>query len=266
MPSICDVGLASICRVWAGFLDLITLWVLILNKYKIVRTALLHSTENSLNLHSQSSAPFPIIAPKYNQQESRCSLYYFIMQFKYTTAVFLASLICAQSAAIVSRDQISQQDQESGQELVLLSSEIIPAGNLTIWGVPDDAITATPDVIDNVALPAVDRRCGSNQVTCDSANAAYTTVCTALINTLSGAGVSTSPRSICLSQSGNQCCISWGNVVPGLVQNDLRNGANNARDRCGGGGLVSAVVRDANLHGVCTNQCLSNRPTGCPSA
>lgn len=94
----------------------------------------------------------------------------------------------------------------------------------------------------------------------------YTIVCLALISTLSGAGVSTSPRAICLSQSGNQCCISWGNVVPGLVQNSLYNGANNARNGCGGGVLVSAVVRDVNLHGVCTNQCLSNRPSGCPSA
>lgn len=244
----------------------ITLWALLLDKYKIVRTALLHFTEKfSTFIHSLLHL-FQSFLLNTIKKKILCSLYYFIMQFKYTTAVLLASLIGAQSAAIVSRDQISQQEQESGQELVLLSSEIIPAGNLTIWGVPDDDITATPDVIDNVALPAVDRRCGSNQVTCDSANAAYTTVCTALINTLSGAGVSTSPRSICLSQSGNQCCISWGNVVPGLVQNDLRNGANNARDRCGGGGLVSAVVRDANLHGVCTNQCLSNRPTGCPSA
>ncbi|KAH8755112.1 hypothetical protein F5883DRAFT_430934 [Diaporthe sp. PMI_573] len=188
------------------------------------------------------------------------------MQFNYTTAVFLANLIGAQSAATTSRDQISQQEQESGQTLVLLSSESVPAGNLTIWGVPDNDITASPDIADDVAHPAVDRRCGSNQVTCDSAHAAYTSVCSALIGTLGNAGVSTSPRAICLSQSGNQCCISWGNEVPGLVQGDLRNGANNARDRCGGGGLVSAVVRDTNLHGVCTNQCLSNRPTGCPQA
>lgn len=189
------------------------------------------------------------------------------MQFKkYTTAVFLASLIGAQSAAIVSRDQVSQQDQEPGEVLVLISSEIIPAGNLTTWGVPDDGVTTTPDIVDEVTNAHVDRRCGSNQVTCSSTNQAYTTVCTALMGTLGSAGVGTSPRSICLTQAGNQCCISWGNPVPALVQSNLYNGANTARNSCGSSGLVSAIVRDVNLHGVCTNQCLSNRPEGCPSA
>lgn len=206
-------------------------------------------------LHFIQSLP-----PLTTKKKSFASLHHSIMQFKYTTAVFLASLIGAQSAAIVSRNETSQQ------ELVLLSSETVPAGNLTLWGVSDNGVVATPDLVDDVAHPQVDRRCGSNQVVCDGSNMAYTSVCNALISTLSGAGVSTSPRAICLSQSGNQCCISWGNVVPGLVQNSLYNAANNARNGCGGGGLVSAVVRDVSLHGVCTNQCLSNRPTGCPSA
>lgn len=214
--------------------------------------------------HLDFSQSFPLTNIK---NKTFTALYNFIMHFKNVTAVVLASLIGAQSAAIVSRDQIPEQEQEPGQSLVLLSTEIIPAGNLTIWGVPENDITTTPGIVeDDVAHPAVARRCGSNQVACDSSHMAYTSVCSALMNTLSNTGVNTSPRALCLTQSGNQCCISWGNVVPGLLQSDLWNGANNARNVCGGGGLVSAVVHDTSLHGVCTNQCLSNRPTGCPGA
>lgn len=105
---------------------------------------------------------------------------------------------------------------------------------------------------------AVATRLGAN-----SSNAAYSTVCSALIGSLSDAGVDTAPRSICLSQSGNRCCISWANPVPGLVQKNLFNSANTARDRCGGGCTVSAKARHVNLRGICTTQCLSNRPDGC---
>lgn len=189
------------------------------------------------------------------------------MFFKKITAVVLAGLIGAQSAAIVTltRDQLEspQQEQESGPMLILLDTEITPVGNLTIWGVPDNEDSATITTIDDLAHSDVQRRCGSNQVQCNSAHSAYTTVCSALINSLRSVGVSTAPRSICLSQSGNQCCISWANPAPGLVQTELYNAANKARNSCGGGGSVSAIARDVNLHGVCTSQCLSNRPNGC---
>lgn len=186
------------------------------------------------------------------------------MFFKQITAVVLAGLIGAQSAAIVTlpRDQPPQQEQESGPVLVLLDSEITPVGNLTIWGVPDNE-DSTTSTIGDFAHSDVHRRCGSNQVQCNSAHSAYTTVCSALINSLRSVGVSTAPRSICLSQSGNQCCISWANPAPGLVQTELYNAANKERNNCGGGGSVSAIARDVNLHGVCTSQCLSNRPNGC---
>lgn len=240
---------------------------LVLDKYKMDRI--------SPRLHFKKTTSIFTISPLHFsssfllntiKRKVFTSIYNFIMQFKHITAVFLASLIGAQSAAIISRDQISQQEQEPEQALVLLSSEVIPAGNLTIWGVPDTGIPGTPDTVDDVASPHVDRRCGSNQVTCHTSNQAYTTVCSALIGTLGGSGVGTAPRSICLSQSGNQCCISWGNPVPSLVQSNLYNAANSARNRCGSSGLVSAIVADTNLHGICTNQCLSNRPDGCPSA
>lgn len=177
--------------------------------------------------------------------------------------VILAGLIGAQSAAIVTRDQPAQQEQESEPVLVLLDSEITPLGNLTIWGVPDDEDTATTTIIDDSTHSDVHRRCGSNQVQCNSAHSAYTTVCSALIDSLRNVGVSTAPRSICLSQSGNQCCISWANPAPGLVQTQLSNAAIKERNNCGGGGSVSAIARDVNLNGVCTSQCLSNRPNGC---
>lgn len=186
------------------------------------------------------------------------------MFFKQITAVVLAGLIGAQSAAIITlpRDQPPQQEQESGPILVILDSEITPVGNLTIWGVPDNEDSATTTMGD-FAHSDVHRRCGGNQVQCNSAHSAYTTVCSALIDSLRNVGVSTAPRSICLNQSGNQCCISWANPAPGLVQTELYNAANKERNNCGGGGSVSAIARDVNLHGVCTSQCLSNRPNGC---
>lgn len=185
------------------------------------------------------------------------------MFFKQITAVVLAGLIGAQGAAILTRDQPPQQEQESGLTLILLDSEITPLGNLTIWGVPDNEDSATTTIIDDSARSDVYRRCGGNQVECNGGNSAYTSVCSALINSLRSVGVNTAPRSICLSQSGNQCCISWANPAPGLVQTELYNAANKARNNCGGGGTVSAIARDVNLHGVCTHQCLSNRPNGC---
>lgn len=88
------------------------------------------------------------------------------MGFKQATAVFLLSLFGAQSAAIVTRDQIPQQEQESGQMLVLLiNSEITPGGDLTIWGLPDNENSAST-IIDDAIHSDVHRRCGSNQIRC----------------------------------------------------------------------------------------------------
>lgn len=188
------------------------------------------------------------------------------MQFKFSAVVFLAGLIGAQGSAITPRDTFSRQEKESAHVFALISSEDIPQGNLTFWGPPNNGTTTTGDVVDDTALPQVEKRCGGINVECDDKHEAYTSVCSALIGTLSSAGVSKSPRSICLTQSGTTCCVSWGNEVTGLTQNQLRAAADKSMSTCGSSGLVSAIARDVSLNGVCTNQCLSNRPTDCPGA
>lgn len=185
------------------------------------------------------------------------------MFLKQVTAVVLAGLIGAQGAAIdtLARDQPLQQEQQRGPKLVLLDSKIIPAGNLTTWVTP--GTEGTRATIDDFAPSPVQRRCGSNQVECGSTEPGPTTVCTSLIDSLDKWGVSNTPLSICLEQSGFQCCISWAIPVPGLIQSNLINAAKDARKKCGGSGFVSAIVRDVKLHGVCTNQCISGEPGVC---
>ncbi|KAJ7615956.1 hypothetical protein FB45DRAFT_680231, partial [Roridomyces roridus] len=71
-----------------------------------------------------------------------------------------------------------------------------------------------------------------------------------------------SPRSICQTVNGNQCCVSWANAVSGLIQLDLVSAANDVLNDCGGND-ISGLTRNTNLNGICTTQCLSNRPSGC---
>ncbi|KAJ7740787.1 hypothetical protein B0H14DRAFT_2989875 [Mycena olivaceomarginata] len=146
---------------------------------------------------------------------------------------------------------------DGASDLVLLSTQETANGTLTFWGYPDGASKR--------AVGLEKRQCGSNAVTCSGSHTADVNSCRQLISSLrsnGGQGVGTSPRSICTTQNGNQCCVSWADAVSGLTQGNLVNAAQAVLNDCAGS-TVSGLSRDTNLNGVCTTECLSNRATGC---
>ncbi|KAJ7795114.1 hypothetical protein B0H14DRAFT_2920986 [Mycena olivaceomarginata] len=140
---------------------------------------------------------------------------------------------------------------DDASDLVLLSTQETANGTLTFWGYPDGASK---------------RACGNNAVTCSGSHTADVNSCRQLISSLSSNGGQAwgvpSPRSICTTQNGNQCCVSWADAVSGLTQGNLVNAAQAVLNDCAGS-TVSGLSRDTNLNGVCTTECLSNRATGC---
>src|SRR5687767_1027954 len=93
------------------------------------------------------------------------------------------------------------------------------------------------------ALPLNPRQCGSNNVQCFGSNTASPGTCQQLINNVSGNGngLPSSPRSICFSNSGGQCCISWANPVSGAIQANLASAAQKTLNTCSTGSAVSGV-------------------------
>ncbi|KAJ8125779.1 hypothetical protein O1611_g7860 [Lasiodiplodia mahajangana] len=81
---------------------------------------------------------------------------------------------------------------------------------ITIYGNSEKDVTVARDV-------DLFKRCGSNQLTCDNAHLANRNACNSLVNDLRGsfATLPDSPRSICGTYSGSQCCVSWSNPVNG---------------------------------------------------
>ncbi|EJD46735.1 hypothetical protein AURDEDRAFT_63018 [Auricularia subglabra TFB-10046 SS5] len=143
------------------------------------------------------------------------------------------------------------------EELVVLGTKDTSFGKLTYYGPAPSANSTT-------AAVTVARRCGSNDVTCSGYNIPSASVCASLISSLrtnGGTPWPASPRSICLS-SGSTCCVSWHDPVPGLVEGYLIGAADAAFNACVTDGLSGATT-NTNLNGVCTRQCLSDRPTGC---
>jgi len=150
----------------------------------------------------------------------------------------------------------------AGSGLIVL--ETIPQGDdgvITIYGT-DPAFLASPE--SDSAPSRLARRCGSNQVTCGSGNVPPLAACTDLINQVRGSSrlLSSSPRSLCLSRSGKQCCISWSKDIGSVRESDLQNAANAVKNRCLADGL-SGLARDVSINKQCLTQCLSNRPNGC---
>ena len=99
---------------------------------------------------------------------------------------------------------------------------------------------------------------------CSSGHAATRSVCQTLIDEVcsSGNSLSSSPRSLCLSQSGSQCCISWSADVGAFPESNLCGAANNVFATCTAN-AVSGLQRNTPLNGGCVTECLSNRATGC---
>ncbi|KAF7350039.1 hypothetical protein MVEN_01305600 [Mycena venus] len=170
------------------------------------------------------------------------------MIFKFNAALILSALAFFQTRASPVAD---------ASDLVVLSTQETANGTITIWGYSDGA-SKRADTLEK-------RQCGGNAITCSGSHTADINSCRQLISSLSsnsGSGVGTSPRSICTTQNGNQCCVSWADAVSGLTQGDLVDAAQEILNDCGGSS-VSGLSRDTDLNGVCTTQCLSNRADGC---
>ncbi|KAI0202404.1 hypothetical protein F4808DRAFT_421524 [Astrocystis sublimbata] len=109
------------------------------------------------------------------------------------------------------------------------------------------------------------KRCGSNNLVCDNSHTANRGACQSLINDLSGSSASLpgSPRSICGTYSGSQCCVSWHDPVSNAMRRNLASAAQKALNGCRGDTGVSAKTSDTQIGSTCTSQCLSDRATGC---
>ncbi|KAJ7622128.1 hypothetical protein FB45DRAFT_753295 [Roridomyces roridus] len=176
------------------------------------------------------------------------------MFFKLNVACILAALTVFHGQVHGSPAAANSDDGD----LVLLSTQETPNGNITIWGVPEGASSSKRTAAASFPMK---KRCGTNDVKCSTSHTADRTSCVQLVGSLSansGKAVGVSPRSIC--QGG--CCVSWANAVSGLTQGELVNSANDVLNGCGGD-TISGLTRDTSLNGVCTSQCLSNRPSGC---
>ncbi|KAJ6467915.1 hypothetical protein C8R45DRAFT_838441 [Mycena sanguinolenta] len=143
----------------------------------------------------------------------------------------------------------------NGTDLVITQTRTVGNYTLTVWS---DAAGAS------VTNPELDRRCGSNSVTCSGSNKADSTICGNLLNELydSTTVLANSPRAVCLGQSGNECCVSWSAAVGDLEQEDLWSAADKTYNACYSG-TISGYADDVNLQGYCVRQCLSNRPNDC---
>ncbi|KAJ6473511.1 hypothetical protein DFH09DRAFT_1007487 [Mycena vulgaris] len=144
---------------------------------------------------------------------------------------------------------------ESDYPLVI--SHIIPVGeyNMTYW-------IDGPGTV--AARSLVPRQCGSNDVTCSGGHSANSGVCQQLLNSLNvGTTIGNSPRSICLGQGSNQCCVAWSGAVGDMTESNLSSPANKIFSTCFSATSGSGLARNVDLNGNCVTECLSNRPTGC---
>ena len=108
------------------------------------------------------------------------------------------------------------------------------------------------------------RRCGSNRIECYNSHVPPSSLCAILINDLEKAyfPLRSAPRSVCLQQGSERCCVSWSKHVDGLYGDMLYNAAIDTYPCIWQQGR-SGLARDTSLNGVCLTQCLSNRPDGC---
>ncbi|KAJ7613212.1 hypothetical protein FB45DRAFT_759295 [Roridomyces roridus] len=181
---------------------------------------------------------------------------------------FKLNVACILAALTIFHGQVQGSPaaaNSDGGDLVILSTQETPTGTITIWGVPDGSSSSKRTEADSASVPIKKRQCGTNNVTCSGSHTADRNACLQLVGSLSansGQGVGVAPRSICQTVNGNQCCVSWANPVSGLTQGQLVNSANDVLNDCSGND-ISGLTRNTNLNGICTTQCLSNRPSGC---
>jgi hypothetical protein len=132
---------------------------------------------------------------------------------------------------------------------------------LTVWG-EAPGYKKPRDTSDRL----VARACFTGSPICSTNVAPSAGSCNQLIQSLtqnSGNILGDAPRSICLSQNGVQCCISWADVVENVTEGILLASAQTVQNQCVINRASSGLQRNVNLNGICTTQCLSNRPGGC---
>ncbi|KAK2594578.1 hypothetical protein QQS21_007708 [Conoideocrella luteorostrata] len=165
-------------------------------------------------------------------------------------ALFLAGALSHLASAIPAPDVPA--------DLVVLEQFETEHGTATWYG------SAGPEKRAPVDL---ERRCGSNAVTCSGSHQGSASTCAQLIVSIVGPRAQTpipaSPRSFCLSGSGGNCCVSWSQVVNNAVYGDLVSAAKAVNNQCQSNGKVSGLARDVLVGSTCTTQCLSDRPNGC---
>ncbi|KAJ7615832.1 hypothetical protein FB45DRAFT_757343 [Roridomyces roridus] len=109
-------------------------------------------------------------------------------------------------------------------------------------------------------------QCNGDNVNCNLKFAANRVACQQLVNSITANPnhvLPPSPRFICLSLNGDQCCVSWADNVQGLTQGALLPVAQAQLECEPGNPVLSSFASDVDLNGECTTQCLSNRPNGC---
>jgi hypothetical protein len=181
------------------------------------------------------------------------------MLYKQTLFIIAASL-----TAVV-RGLPSPSPSPAPEELKVIGQYEVEGGNITWYGDSDTPAKRSFDTVD------LNRRCGTNAVTCSGSHKASSTVCGGLGFALSGpqnsGTVIRNPRSVCYKASGQssgECCVSWANPVSNAVDGDFTNAVITINNRCvDGSRQVSGLMRDTTIGSTCTTVCLSNRPDGC---
>jgi hypothetical protein len=176
------------------------------------------------------------------------------MQFQ-TAALILAytatAALAAPAAVSESKTSVSTPYAELFRESAKQST-----GHLVYYGPSTDS---TDSLFARADCPT------SAAPVCSSDHGAQNDVCTSLYNELvqdSGVGVAESPRQICYEGNSGYCCVSWHNVVPGLTKGDLVPYVQSMLNSCTQNG-VSGKTYGVDVHGTCTDVCLSNRGTHC---
>lgn len=173
------------------------------------------------------------------------------------------AFLTALSTAAPTSNSAAEINVPEGLKIIEITESA--AGVQLVWYGDADAASTVSSTTD-LETPSLSRRCGSNRTKCFNDNQAAASACEALINGLltSNNALPTSPRSVCATTSGNQCCASWADNLSGARINWLHNAADAVLKTCrGSGGWVSGKSYDTSLGSTCTTQCLSNRPDGC---
>ncbi len=151
--------------------------------------------------------------------------------------------------------------------VVLIDTFEVADGTITVYGSDPASVTtneASASEEESLDTPQLSKRCGSNRVSCFNSNKPALNTCRDLVNNVRGSSqvLSNSPRSICLTRSGQQCCISWSKDIGRVRESDLHSAASKTMNQCIPEGL-SGKATDVNINNQCLTQCLSNRPNGC---